>query len=544
MNVHVSLVSSCLLKLSDGVVRAAIRGVAIVSLFASFNATAQLAAANRLSLEKGTIDIAVTSNATMLLDESWQNDTLQLGATPVPGEIRGAQQIWRLQVDSGLASQASRLESHFPDQVNFRILDVAPAAMVSVALDANTVSDSLRKVASSIELSGGKKLTYSRIDAASILSLSEGSGEAYPASTMPWAMHGNTSNRAPKSFVMNLAGDTIFAVPRTSSQSLSGETTVVADIVGSKFGSIELLIAGLDVSGIARAEYMTYLLVGDAAGNSVSASFDNQVPDHPAPTATDTAAPVVAGGPAASLGNRCTESFSDIFSLDPVPLDPEEFITVSVLFVAEKSFAAIPLNKVRILVNRVNAALAAERLPVRIRSVGEERLDYAPGCGEDEKCWYDMCDALVRGVSGLEAAHDLRKQRKADVVVLLINNTHNKGLAADIGTSKERAFIVLSATGLVEDSLAHELTHLTGGLHNRECHPGSSMPRHGYLRKDGLEATIMATSCSAFPFNGFRSIMWSSSGSKFRDGSDAGDPSCCKDAQVFVSGAARIASFY
>jgi peptidyl-Asp metalloendopeptidase len=98
----------------------------------------------------------------------------------------------------------------------------------------------------------------------------------------------------------------------------------------------------------------------------------------------------------------------------------------------------------------------------------------------------------------MDELHQLRDQHKADLVVLLTDDSEFCGLASEIRATKNSAFAVVyhdCATGYY--SFAHEIGHLQGARHNDEV-DNSDKPfahGHGYMDPGRDRRTIMAYNC-------------------------------------------------
>jgi hypothetical protein len=92
----------------------------------------------------------------------------------------------------------------------------------------------------------------------------------------------------------------------------------------------------------------------------------------------------------------------------------------------------------------------------------------------------------------------IRRETKANVGVLLIDNRSACGQASGILATKETAFAVVyhdCATGYY--SFAHEIGHLQGARHNPEMDAGTTpFPYgHGYMDQTRMRRTIMSYEC-------------------------------------------------
>lgn len=130
--------------------------------------------------------------------------------------------------------------------------------------------------------------------------------------------------------------------------------------------------------------------------------------------------------------------------------------------------------------------------------------------------WGQTMNRLVGTSDGyMDNVHTLRNTYKADVVVLIVNNTAYCGLANTIMATESQAFCMVSricATGYY--SFAHEIGHLQGARHDRYVDPTEYSPftyNHGYTYPTAQWRTVMAynNACTAVGVNCTRLNYWS-----------------------------------
>lgn len=130
--------------------------------------------------------------------------------------------------------------------------------------------------------------------------------------------------------------------------------------------------------------------------------------------------------------------------------------------------------------------------------------------------WGQTLNRLVGTSEGyMDNVHTLRNTYKADVVVMIVNNTAYCGLANAIMATESGAFCLVSricATGYY--SFAHEIGHLQGARHDRYVDPTENSPfayNHGYTYPTNQWRTIMAynNACTAVGVNCTRINYWS-----------------------------------
>jgi hypothetical protein len=130
--------------------------------------------------------------------------------------------------------------------------------------------------------------------------------------------------------------------------------------------------------------------------------------------------------------------------------------------------------------------------------------------------WGQAINRLVGKNDGyMDNVHTLRNTYKADVVVMIVNNTAYCGLANTIMANESGAFCLVSRTCVTGYySFAHEIGHLQGARHDRYVDPTENSPfayNHGYTYPANNWRTIMAynNACTAVGKNCTRVNYWS-----------------------------------
>jgi hypothetical protein len=153
---------------------------------------------------------------------------------------------------------------------------------------------------------------------------------------------------------------------------------------------------------------------------------------------------------------------------------------------------------IQLAVDEANLSYRKSGINLRLRLVYKYQINYT----ESGSFGTDLARFRNSGDGYMESIHNARDKYKADVAVLIINNTQYCGLASTIMAQADTAFAVVywdCATGYF--SFAHEIGHLQGARHN--CGVDSSVTPyqygHGFINTGGGWRTIMAyndSSCS------------------------------------------------
>ena len=153
---------------------------------------------------------------------------------------------------------------------------------------------------------------------------------------------------------------------------------------------------------------------------------------------------------------------------------------------------------INLAIEETNGSFTNSNVWARVRLVGTVQVPYS----ETGKS-YDtiMADFTTNGDGKMDAVFPEREAKKADVVMLVMNQGDWCGQAHDIGATAATAFALVHyscATGYY--SFGHEMAHLIGARHDRET-DGTGTPYawgHGYRHHaaSGSWRTIMGYPCS------------------------------------------------
>jgi peptidyl-Asp metalloendopeptidase len=140
---------------------------------------------------------------------------------------------------------------------------------------------------------------------------------------------------------------------------------------------------------------------------------------------------------------------------------------------------------------------------ISVRLVHSQAIDY-------DEAGADHFDHLYRMVDGFGPFKDLkqlRSEKRADIVGLMLDSPLGCGLSTRVGADAEEAFFVIHhACAVVTLSIAHEIGHILGARHDRAI-DDSDTPfpyAHGYV--NGVKwRTIMSYNancggCPRIPF--------------------------------------------
>jgi hypothetical protein len=226
-------------------------------------------------------------------------------------------------------------------------------------------------------------------------------------------------------------------------------------------------------------------------------------------------------------------------SADDPSADSTPIIDVLVAYTSSAATASGDIDSlIDLAMSETNTSLSNSGINTRLRLVDKMALSYT----EVGKGYNTILSDFVSNSS----VSSRRNAVGADISVLIINQSHNCGMANDIGATAETAFALVHhdcATGYY--SFAHEIGHLMGARHDTD-HDDSTTPfpyGHGYLQKKSSDGwrTIMSYPCSGGTCP-TRVQHWSNPLVKY-NGETSGSATSEDNARVWNERTATVASF-
>jgi hypothetical protein len=174
---------------------------------------------------------------------------------------------------------------------------------------------------------------------------------------------------------------------------------------------------------------------------------------------------------------------------------------------------------------------------IKLRLVHTQQVDYDETGGEH----FDHLYRMVDGEGAFAYVRALRDEKRADVVVLIVDDASGCGLATRVAADAEEAFAIAHhSCAALTYSVPHEIGHIIGARHDRSLDESASpFPYgHGYVNgtkwRDIMSYQASCKGCPRLPF-------WSNPTMKIR-GERAGTVGA-DNARVVLEQAERVASF-
>jgi hypothetical protein len=174
---------------------------------------------------------------------------------------------------------------------------------------------------------------------------------------------------------------------------------------------------------------------------------------------------------------------------------------------------------------------------IALRLTHAQSIDYAETDGDHFSHLYRMVD----GVGAFDKVERLRNEKRADVVVLVVDDPSGCGLATRVGADADEAFAVVHhACAALMYSIPHEIGHIIGARHDAAVdRTPSALPYgHGYVSGNNWRDIMSyGTGCNGCP----RRPVWSNPTIRI-NGEPAGTL-LADNARVLLEQAGRVASF-
>lgn len=217
-------------------------------------------------------------------------------------------------------------------------------------------------------------------------------------------------------------------------------------------------------------------------------------------------------------------------------------ITIDVMLLytnnAAKHYVREPSDLIELAIEQANETFRNSGISnVSLRLVYSQAIDYDEGSADQ----FDTLYRMVDGKGVFKDLRNLRNEKRADIVGLIIDDPNGCGLSTRVGADSEEAFFVVHhSCAAITYSIAHEVGHILGARHDRRV-DGNETPfpfGHGYVNgdkwRDMMSYKEACGGCPRIPF-------WSNPRVKYR-----GEPTgtaATDNARVILEQAERVANF-
>jgi len=286
--------------------------------------------------------------------------------------------------------------------------------------------------------------------------------------------------------------------------------------------------------------YKGTIFAVESLGGGVNAykELGRGLPDHPAETGRRDNEPIPATMPRQAPPEPAVPAFPD----DERKALEAKNITIDLMLLytknAARHYTRDPEDLLALAVDETNETFRNSGLGnIHMRLVHTQLIDYDASAGDQFNHLY----AMVDGVGPFKDVRQLRNEKRADVVGLIIDNPTGCGLATRIGPDSDDAyFVVHHACATITFSLAHEIGHILGVRHDRFIDQ-SNTPfayGHGYIGvtkwRDIMSYNEGCGGCPRIPF-------WSNPRIMYK-GEPTGTPAA-DSARVILELAERVSKF-
>ena len=150
-------------------------------------------------------------------------------------------------------------------------------------------------------------------------------------------------------------------------------------------------------------------------------------------------------------------------------MDYAKKIVIDVMLLYTKKAASHyvrdPANLLMMAIEQANDTFRNSGLGnISLRLVHTQVADYDESEGEH----FDHLYRMVDGIGSFKGIRDLRNEKKADIVGLILDDASGCGLSTRVAADAEEAyFVVHHSCASITISIAHEIGHILGARHDR-----------------------------------------------------------------------------
>jgi hypothetical protein len=230
-------------------------------------------------------------------------------------------------------------------------------------------------------------------------------------------------------------------------------------------------------------------------------------PDHAAPKPTaDPRADLRPDAPAKVAEAAIPPAVAPFSDSDRQSLEAKKIVIDLMLLYTKKAvsrYVRDPKDLMEMGIEQANDAFRNSGLGnISLRLVHTQDIDYDESDGDHFEHLYRMVD----GVGPFAGVRQLRNEKKADIVGLVVDDASGCGLSTRVAPDAEDAyFVVHHSCAAITISIAHEVGHILGARHDRAI-DGNDMPfayGHGHVNgkwRDIMSYRQSCDGCLRIPF--------------------------------------------
>jgi peptidyl-Asp metalloendopeptidase len=163
-----------------------------------------------------------------------------------------------------------------------------------------------------------------------------------------------------------------------------------------------------------------------------------------------------------------------------------------------------PKDVIELAIEQANETFRNSGIPnVNLRLVDARMVNYDEASGTK----FDHLFRMVDGIGAFREVGNLRDEKHADIVGLMVKDPKDCGLSARVGgTADEAYFVVHHSCAALTISIAHEVGHILGARHDRSIDKNDRpFPfGHGYVNgkkwRDIMSYNRSCNGCPRIPF--------------------------------------------
>jgi len=158
-----------------------------------------------------------------------------------------------------------------------------------------------------------------------------------------------------------------------------------------------------------------------------------------------------------------------------------------------------PADAIELAIEQANESFRNSALGnISLRLVHAQAVDYDEKDAEHFAHLYRMVD----GEGPFKDLRQLRNEKRADLVGLIVDDASGCGLSTRVSSDSEEAyFIVHHSCAAITISIAHEVGHLLGARHDRRIDPTNTpfAYGHGYVTSKWRDIMSYKEACDGCP---------------------------------------------